>query len=93
MQLIRIIKKDIDFWEKDLKDYEKQVISVFNVENILIEELKKIKNKHKKIVADLGCGVGDAFKYLKEFKKVYAIDFSKNMISKAKKIKMEMKFL
>lgn len=75
------------FWES-VTDYDKQIASVFNINNnILIEYLSKIKSKKKKTIADIGCGPGNSFKHLKEFKKVYAFDFSKKLLEVANKTK------
>lgn len=75
---------NLETWEK-IKDYDKEVVSIFSNENNnkLIQEIIKIKEKEKKIIADFGSGNGNSFKYLKDFKKVIAVDFSKNMLKKA----------
>lgn len=73
--------KPVEFWN-NVKDYNKEIVSVFVEEknNKLIEMLNEIKDKDKKIIADFGCGIGNSFKYINKFKKIYAIDFSKNML-------------
>lgn len=77
-------KKDIHaFWEK-VNNYEKEIISVFAIESSLTKEITNVKNKNTLTVADFGCGSGNSFKYLKEFKKIYAVDFSSNMLNMAK---------
>lgn len=76
-------KKTLEFWE-NIKDYEKEIVSVFKNDNILIEELKNIKNKEKKSILDLGCGSGNSFKYIKDFKEIHVIDYSENMLNIAK---------
>lgn len=92
-------KYNLQIWE-NIKDYDKEVISIFENKqnNLLIEKINKIKNKNKKIVLDLGCGSGNSFEYLLNFKKIIAIDFSINMLkqakAKAKKLNIsEIKFL
>ncbi len=79
-----MVLKELDFWE-NLKDYDSSIVSVFATENELTELISNIGNKNKKVVADFGCGFGNSFKYLKEFKRVYAVDYSKNMLENAKK--------
>jgi len=84
-----MFKKDFDFWEKELTDYDNQVISVFSSENVLTRELNNIKDKKSKTVADYGCGVGNSFRFLTEFKRAYAIDFSENMLKRAEEKKTD----
>ena len=75
------MEKEIHLFWESITDYNKQIASVFNIDkNILIQYLDSIKNKDKKIIADIGCGPGNSFKHLKEFKKVYAFDFSKKLL-------------
>ncbi len=74
-------------WNKIAREYHKYIISPFQkgVSNPLLSKLKKIKNSQNKIIADIGCGRGDTLKFLSSnFKEVYAIDFSKEMIAIAK---------
>ncbi len=78
--------KTYEFWE-NLKNYNNQILSVFIENNILVEEIKKIKKKKEKIINDFGCGSGNSFQILKDFKKINAIDYSKNMLEFAKKQK------
>lgn len=76
--------KDLIFWE-NVNNYDKEIISVFkSKDNPLIKYLLSIKNKDKKTILDIGCGPGNSFEYIKEFKKIVALDFSKNMINCAK---------
>lgn len=84
-----MFKKDLDFWEKELTDYENQITSVFSCENVLTRELDNIEDKSNKTVADYGCGVGNSFRFLTEFKRVYAIDYSKNMLKQAEEKKTD----
>jgi len=82
------IREDKDFWET-VKSYNDEIIPVFfdkfAKNNKLIQDFKNISNKKDKLIADFGCGAGSSFKYIKDFKKVYAVDFSKNMLEKAEK--------
>ena len=74
--------EEIDFWNS-IKNYDNEINSIFTSNSILIKKLKKINFKNKKI-ADFGCGIGNCFKYIKEAEIIYAIDFSKNMLTQAK---------
>ncbi len=74
-------------WDALVDEYHKHIISPFQpgVKNPLFRKLGAIKNKEKKTVADIGCGRGCILDRLaKQFKKVYAIDFSSKMIKTAK---------
>lgn len=82
-------KKD---WDKLAKRYHKEVISPFQkgVVNPLFENLNKIKDAKKKIVADIGCGRGEILDILaSKFKEVHALDFSPEMIKTARKTRKE----
>lgn len=71
-----------EFWD-GVKDYNQKIISVFIQNNLLIEKLAAITDKHSKEVADFGCGIGNALPVLKDFKTIYAIDYSAEMLAKA----------
>ncbi len=74
-------------WDLYAEEYHDCIISPFQkgVVNPIFETIKNIKNKSELVVADLGCGIGDFIPYLaKEFKKVYALDFSEEMLNIAK---------
>ncbi|MEA2017895.1 MAG: class I SAM-dependent methyltransferase [Campylobacterota bacterium] len=75
-------RRDIDYWEKEI-EYKKNIISVFEIENKLTNIIKNIKNKKNKEIIDFGCGIGNAVTHIKEFKKIYLVDFSLNMLSQA----------
>jgi len=74
---------ELDFWEQ-IENYDETIISVFKVQNHLTKLLKNYPMKKEKEIIDFGCGMGNAIPYIADFKKVYAIDFSENMLSKAK---------
>jgi SAM-dependent methyltransferase len=81
-------------WDYVAEDYHKYIISPFygNVENPIFSEIKKIKNKKKKVVADFGCGYFRLAEYLsKKFKKVHGSDFSSVMVKKAKELNKDLK--
>ncbi|MBI4453874.1 class I SAM-dependent methyltransferase [Candidatus Woesearchaeota archaeon] len=74
-------------WDRLAENYHEEVISPFygDVENPLFDELKKIKNRKNKLVAEFGCGLfylGETLS--KQFKEVYAFDFSPAMVKRAK---------
>lgn len=74
-------------WDIIAGKYHDEVISPFQkgVKNPLLYKVKELRSK-KKVVADLGCGLGDLLGMLSEgFGEVYALDFSPAMIKKAKK--------
>jgi len=74
-------------WDKVSKNYYTEILSPIkdSMKNPLFEDIKKIKAKKSKIVADLGCGVGELAKILSSnFKEVIALDFSEKMIKLAK---------
>jgi SAM-dependent methyltransferase len=74
-------------WDKLAEKYHDEVISPFfgDVENPLLDELKKVKNKNQKTIAEFGCGLFYLGKELsKMFKLVHASDFSIEMVKKAK---------
>ena len=69
------------YWDSFSGTYEEKVVSIFENQNKLVKELKNIDKKNK-TVADLGCGNGKALPYLKHFKKIYLVDYSRNMLNK-----------
>jgi ubiquinone/menaquinone biosynthesis C-methylase UbiE len=76
--------KELEYWENE-KEYEKNILSVFSKKNKITKILSEITNKEKKTVFDFGCGPGNSIKHLLDFKEIYAIDFSKNMLDITKK--------
>lgn len=74
-------------WDRIARKYHDEVISPFQkgIRNPLLSEIEKARGS-RKVVADLGCGLGDLLNTLSNnFGKVYAIDFSHAMIEAAKK--------
>ncbi|WP_321401938.1 class I SAM-dependent methyltransferase [Maridesulfovibrio sp.] len=71
------------YWET-VSDYDQQVVSIFVTENAVTEALRDFPDKPGVTVADFGCGVGNSFKHLREFRRVYAVDASSNMLEQAK---------
>lgn len=73
----------LDFWEQ-LDCYESNIVSVFKVRNRLTDLLENYPGRGNKEMIDFGCGPGNAIPFLDGFKKVYAVDFSENMLGKAR---------
>ncbi len=71
------------YWNK-VKDYNKENLSIFIREHVLTQKIKRIEYKNQKVIADFGCGPGNAFSLFKEFKQVFAVDNSDNMLAFAK---------
>lgn len=79
------IKKE-NPWDQVAINYKEEVISPIyhSIYSPLEKELKQIKNKTNKTVADFGCGTGPLLPLLsKEFKTVHAVDYSKQMLKVA----------
>ncbi len=74
------------FWDK-INHYDETVFSVFadkKAENPIFDYLRK--KPHNLTVADIGCGSGNFLPFLsKHFKQVIAVDYSENLLEKAKK--------
>jgi ubiquinone/menaquinone biosynthesis C-methylase UbiE len=74
-------------WDTIGENYNDQIFDVFKNDRnkILPKYFKKHSNK-KGIAIDFGCGTGKSFEYLSpKFKKVIAIDISKELLNQAKK--------
>ncbi len=73
-------------WNEISENYYEEILSPIknSLKSPLFYDIKQIKDKDKKSVIDLGCGLGELEKLLsKEFKEVVAIDFSEEMIKSA----------
>lgn len=70
------------FWA-EVADYDAQIRSIFATRNIITDALGNFPDAHEKVACDLGCGVGNSFQYLRNFRTVYAVDYSENMLSQA----------
>ena len=79
--------KDKD-WDRVAKKYFDEIGSPFaeGVERKVERFLSKLKGKEGMSVIDLGCGIGNLVPFLsKNFKKVVAVDFSSEMLKRAKR--------
>lgn len=76
------------YWNKIGKNYRDEIFSVADGDKgRVIEKLLKKYSGRNKVAADFGCGIGGFVPMLsKQFKKVYAIDFSRTCLQKAKSI-------
>ncbi len=77
------IVDDLDFWNQITSDenYTLAAKSIFEEKNEVARILNNIPFQENKIIADIGCGVGKAFSFLKNFKQIFAVDFSQNMLN------------
>ncbi|MBI5900697.1 MAG: class I SAM-dependent methyltransferase [Rhodocyclales bacterium] len=78
---------DEHFWNS-LGNYDEEIISIFKEAEAarpLIERILRHVGPDT-VVADLGCGPGKLLPYLKDAKKVYAVDKSANMLAKARNV-------
>ena len=75
-----------EVWDNISKRYYSEILSPIknSSENYLENDLSSLENSKEKKIIDLGCGIGEIEKFLsKNFKEVYAVDFSEGMINKA----------
>ncbi len=82
-----MVKINSENWDKYAKNYHEHIISPLQskINNPIFHLIKNIQKSEEMIAADLGTGIGDLLPFLSEqFNKVYALDFSENMISIAK---------
>lgn len=76
---------DEQFWN-NLENYDEEIISIFkdaNAARPLVERILRHVGPDT-VVADLGTGTGNLLPYLKGAKRVYAVDKSENMLTKAR---------
>lgn len=76
---------DEHFWNT-LANYDEEIISIFKdaeAARPLIEHIQRHIGPDT-VVADLGCGPGNLLPFLKDAKKVYAVDKSENMLAQAR---------
>lgn len=76
---------DEHFWNS-LGNYDEEIISIFKdaeAARPLVETITRHIGPET-VVADLGCGPGNLLPYLKDAKKVYAVDKSENMLVQAR---------
>jgi SAM-dependent methyltransferase len=79
---------DKSYWNKMGKIYRDEIFSVSESDKskVIKKQLKKYA-RHSGVAADFGCGIGGFVPMLAGyFKKVYAIDFSRSCLEKAKSL-------
>lgn len=79
---------DRTYWEKIAPAYNEEIFDVLENDNkgLIVSAIKKIAAK-KKTVIDIGCAIGKWLPVLSPaFKKVYAVDISKENLEIAKKL-------
>ena len=76
------------YWEKIAPDYNEEIFDVLENDSkgIIVSAIKKVASK-KKTVIDIGCAIGKWLPVLSPaFKKVFAVDISKENLEIAKKL-------
>ncbi len=76
------------YWEKIAPDYNEEIFDVLKNDSkgLIVAAIKKVAAK-KKTVIDIGCAIGKWLPVLSPaFKKVYAVDISKENLEIAKKL-------
>ena len=79
---------DRTYWEKIAPDYNEEIFDVLKNDNkgLIVAAIKKASSKNKTVI-DIGCAIGKWLPVLSPaFKKVYAIDISKENLDIAKKL-------
>src|ERR1700686_1288180 len=75
------------FWSRVAASYEQQFVDPYrdDVRSPLKKILRRLGDPAKRVVADLGCGIGPLLPFLAEhFKMVYAVDFAEGMLERAR---------
>ena len=78
---------DRKYWEKIAPEYNNEIFDVLNNDRkgIILSAIKKVAAKNKTVI-DIGCAIGKWLPVLSPiFKKVFAIDISKENLEIAKK--------
>jgi 2-polyprenyl-3-methyl-5-hydroxy-6-metoxy-1,4-benzoquinol methylase len=84
---------DRTYWEKIAPDYNEEIFDVLKNDSkrIIVSAIRKIASKNKSII-DIGCAIGKWLPVLSPgFKKVHAVDISKENLGIAKKLYPEFK--
>ena len=79
---------DRTYWEKIAPDYNEEIFDVLKNDSkgVIVSAIKKVASK-KKTAIDIGCAIGKWLPVLSPlFKKVYAVDISKENLDIAKKL-------
>lgn len=76
------------YWEKIAPDYNKEIFDVLKNDSkgLIVAAIKKVASKNKTVI-DIGCAIGKWLPVLSPiFKKVHAVDISKENLAIAKKL-------
>jgi 2-polyprenyl-3-methyl-5-hydroxy-6-metoxy-1,4-benzoquinol methylase len=79
---------DRNYWEKIAPDYSEEIFDVLKNDSkgFIISAITKVSGKNKTVI-DIGCAIGKWLPVLSPgFKKVYAVDISKENLEIAKKL-------
>jgi 2-polyprenyl-3-methyl-5-hydroxy-6-metoxy-1,4-benzoquinol methylase len=79
---------DRNYWEKIAPDYNEEIFDVLKNDSkgLIVSAIKKVSGKNKTVI-DIGCAIGKWLPVLSPiFKKVYAVDISKENLEIAKKL-------
>ena len=79
---------DRTYWEKIAPDYNEEIFDVLKNDRkgLIVSAIKKLSSK-KKTIIDIGCAIGKWIPLLSPlFKKVYAVDISRENLEIAKKL-------
>jgi SAM-dependent methyltransferase len=75
------------FWSQAARSYEQDFVDPYrpDVRSPLREALARLADRKRKVVADLGCGIGPLLPFLAEhFQRVIAVDFAAGMLQRAR---------
>jgi 2-polyprenyl-3-methyl-5-hydroxy-6-metoxy-1,4-benzoquinol methylase len=78
---------DRNYWEKIAPDYNEEIFDVLRNDSkgLIVSSIRKVSSKNKTVI-DIGCAIGKWLPVLSPiFKKVYAVDISKENLEIAKK--------
>ena len=79
---------DRTYWEKIAPDYNEEIFDVLKNDSkgIIVSAVKKVSSKNKTVI-DIGCAIGKWLPVISPaFKKVHAVDISKENLEIAKKL-------
>jgi SAM-dependent methyltransferase len=74
-------------WSNAAASYEREYIDPYrpDIKNPLRRMLRRLGNPARRVVADLGCGIGPLLPLLSEhYRRVYAVDFAAGMLDRAR---------
>ena len=76
------------FWSRAADSYEREFVDPYRTDvrhNPLKKILRRLRDPEKRVVADLGCGIGPLLPFLaRHYQRVYAVDFAAGMLKRAR---------